>query len=194
MHWICTHLWAQTLRETEALRPSTPWESGGQWAPAHHTVWQAQRPRTICPNSFPGEDGEPSPGWQSPGGTGRTGTPVKGAQGPPPDLSQGPLSPQEQEGEPGECPGQAGGEAPSASPPAPPAAHFFCLTGGVSAGKLSPAVCKHLFPLCCAPAKCRRQLGSQASHKLPSLARAPRGLPQSRPGGLSPSALRLEAS
>lgn len=144
-------------------------------------------------------EGGPAQPGSAPGGTGEQNPPSKGPKAHPPGLSQGAPSPQVAGVRAWRVPqarpqGQPGGEGALASLPAPPAAHFFCLTGGVSAGKLSPAVCKHPSRSAVRLPSAAASLAHRRHTSCPAWHRAPRGLPQSQPGGLSPSALCLEAS
>lgn len=129
--------------------------------------WGGESLEGLDPSLAP----EPRPGCQ--GG--------RGGEGSPPPASQPP------------------GDVPSASAPCLPppggdlpvgTAHFFCLTSEASAGKLSPAVCKHPFP----PAKRHQPAAWLAvgSHRLPGLAPgflpvAGEGCPLLRSGSCGPA-------
>lgn len=95
-------------------------------------------------------------------------------------------------GEPEGAPGQAQSRGPGRRPPLPlpagpaVAAHLLCLTCAVSAGKLSPAVCKHPFPLGCLLPSASASLARRRRTSCPAWHRAPCGLPRSRPARAVP--------
>lgn len=185
------------MRGAGGTQARPPWRQAGSGRPALRRVVGAASGRGQAGREAKKGRPRPSPArpasrgsLQSPGAWLEQ-EPHQRAPGPCPWLAPGAhcssllTIPRRGRGEPRGSPRP--GPEPAASPPArPAAAHLLCLTCAVSAGKLSPAVCKHRFPLCCSlpspaasPAR-RRRTSCLAWH------RAPCGLPRSRPAGAVP--------